>query len=174
MDVNEVLLPGVGLRYEFVNHEGDRIRVVAQRSDDFELVVYPGDDPDEAQSALRLIGQEADALAEILGAPRIAERFADLTREMPGLNASQVEVRPGNPFAGRALGDPRARARTGASIVAVVRGEDVIASPVAGPCRPETSWWRSARTTASAASGTSSRADRSARPSPCCWSRGPS
>ncbi|MFD5255912.1 cation:proton antiporter regulatory subunit [Streptomyces bobili] len=132
VDVNEVMLPGVGLRYEFVNHEGDRIGVVAQRTGDFELVVYPGDDPDEAQSVLRLTSQEADTLAEILGAPRIAERFADLTREVPGLSAGQVEVRPESPFAGRALGDTRARTRTGASIVAVVRGDDVIASPGPG------------------------------------------
>ncbi|MFF7452285.1 MULTISPECIES: TrkA C-terminal domain-containing protein [unclassified Streptomyces] len=132
MDVDEVLLPGVGLRYEFVNHDGDRVGVVAQRSGDFELVVYPGDDPDEAQSVLRLTSQEADTLAEILGAPRIAERFADLTREVPGLSAGQVEVRAGSPFADRALGDTRARTRTGASIVAVVRGEDVIASPGPG------------------------------------------
>ncbi|MCT7356577.1 cation:proton antiporter regulatory subunit [Streptomyces sp. 15-116A] len=129
MDVNEVLLPGVGARYEFVNHEGDRIGVVAQRSGEFELVVYPGDDPDEARPVFRLTGEEADTLAEILGAPRIAERFADLTREVPGLNAGQVEVRPGSPFVGRALGETRACTRTGASIVAVVRGEDVIASP---------------------------------------------
>jgi TrkA domain protein len=134
MDVNEVLLPGVGLRYEFVNHEGDRIGIVAQRSGEFELVVYPGTDPDsdEAQSVLRLTSQEADIVAEILGAPRIAERFADLTREVPGLSAGRVEVRPGSPFATRALGDTRARTRTGASIVAVVRGEDVIASPGPG------------------------------------------
>ncbi|GGZ20431.1 cation:proton antiporter regulatory subunit [Streptomyces poonensis] len=133
MDINEVLLPGVGLRYEFVNHEGDRIGVVAQRSGDFEVVVYPGDDPDEAHPVVRLTREEADTLAEILGAPRIAERFADLTREVPGLNAGQVEIRPGSPFADRPLGDTRARTRTGASIVAVVRGEDVIASP--GPGR---------------------------------------
>jgi len=131
-DVNEVLLPGVGLRYEFVNHEGDRIGVVAQRSGDFELVVYPGDDPDEARPVFRLTNQEADTLAEILGAPRIAERFADLTREVPGLGAGRVEVRHGSPYAGRALGDTRARTRTGASIVAVVRGENVIASPAPG------------------------------------------
>ncbi|MFE0729550.1 cation:proton antiporter regulatory subunit [Streptomyces antibioticus] len=129
MDVNEVLLPGVGLRYEFVNHEGDRIGVVAQRSGDFELVMYPGDDPDEARPVFRLTSQEADTLAEILGAPRIAERFADLTREVPGLSAGQVDVRHESPFTDRALGDTRARTRTGASIVAVVRGEDVIASP---------------------------------------------
>lgn len=128
MDVNEVLLPGVGLRYEFINREGDRIGVIARRAGDFELVVYPGDDPDEGRPALRLTSQEADTVAEVLGAPRIAERFVDLTREVPGLRAGQIEVSAGSPFAGRALGDTRARTRTGASIVAAVRGYDVIAS----------------------------------------------
>ena len=32
-------------------------------------------------------------------------------------------------FAGRPLGDTKARTRTGASIVAIVRGEEVLASP---------------------------------------------
>lgn len=129
MDVNEVLLPGVGLRYEFVNHEGDRVGVVARRTGEFELMVYESADPDEARVVLQLTGEEADTLAEILGAPRIAERFADLTKEVPGLGAGQVEVRAEGPFAGRPLGETRARTRTGASIVAIVRGEDVIPSP---------------------------------------------
>ncbi|MEV0965012.1 cation:proton antiporter regulatory subunit [Streptomyces sp. NPDC049910] len=132
MDVNEVLLPGVGMRYEFANREGDRMCVVARRSGDFELMVYEGADPDEARVVFRLTGEEADTLAEILGAPRIAERFADLTKEVPGLSAGQVEVRPAGPFAGRPLGETRARTRTGASIVAVVRGEEVIPSPGPG------------------------------------------
>ncbi|MBD0422715.1 cation:proton antiporter regulatory subunit [Streptomyces sp. TRM S81-3] len=132
MDVNEVLLPGVGMRYEFVNHEGDRMGVVARRSGDFELMVYESVDPDEARLVFRLTGEEADALAEILGAPRIAERFADLAKEVPGLSAGQVEVRAGGPFVDRPLGETRARTRTGASIVAVVRGGEVIASPGPG------------------------------------------
>lgn len=129
MDMNEVLLPGVGLRYEFTNHEGDRIGVVARRSGDFEIVVYTGDDPDASRPLVRLNRDEADALAEILGAPRMAERFADLTREVPGLSAGQVEVRAASPFAGEPLGATRARTRTGASIVAIVRGDEVLASP---------------------------------------------
>ncbi|CKR68488.1 TrkA domain-containing protein [Mycobacterium tuberculosis] len=32
MDVKEVLLPGVGLRYEFTSYRGDRIGIVARRS----------------------------------------------------------------------------------------------------------------------------------------------
>ncbi|SCK16434.1 cation:proton antiporter regulatory subunit [Streptomyces sp. WMMB 322] len=129
MDVNEVLLPGVGMLYEFTNQDGDRIGVVARRSRDFELVVYADDSPDQAGPMLRLTGEEADTLAEILGAPRIAERFADLTREVPGLSAGQVEVRAGTRFAGSPLGETRARTRTGASVVAIVRDGDVVASP---------------------------------------------
>ena len=127
--MNEVLLPGVGLRYEFTNHDGDRIAVVARRTGEFELVVYSKGDPDAGRPVVRLNSQEADTVAEILGAPRMAERFADLTREVPGLMAAQVQVNPGSPFADQPLGQTRARTRTGASIVAVVRGENVIASP---------------------------------------------
>lgn len=129
MDVKEVLLPGVGLRFEFEIEDGDRIGVIARRSGDFEIVVYTGDDPDEARPIFRLTNEEADALAQILGAPRIAERFADLTREVPGLNAGQIAICPGSPFVDRPLGDTRARTRTGASIVAIVRDDEVLASP---------------------------------------------
>lgn len=129
MDVKEVLLPGVGLRYEFDIEDGERIGVIARRSGDFELVVYTGDDPDQAQPVLRLTDEEAEALALILGAPRMAERFADLTREVPGLNAGQVEIRPDSPFVDRPLGETRARTRTGASIVAVLRGGTTHPSP---------------------------------------------
>jgi len=129
MDVTEVELPGVGLRYEFDLAQGDRLGVVARRSGGFEVVLYSGDDPDEGQPVFRLAEPEAEALAQILGAPRIAERFADLTREVPGLHSGQVEVGAGSPYSGRPLGETRARTRTGASIVAVVRDERVLASP---------------------------------------------
>lgn len=129
MDVKEVLLPGVGLRYEFTSHQGERIGIIARRSGDFDVVLYAADDPDEALPVFRLSDEEADAVAQILGAPRIAERFAELTREVPGLEAGQVHVAPDSPFVDRPLGDTHARTRTGASIVAIVRGEDVLASP---------------------------------------------
>ncbi|MFC6285383.1 cation:proton antiporter regulatory subunit [Nocardioides sp. GCM10027113] len=129
MDINEVMLPGVGLRYEFSNADGDHLGIVARRTGDFELVRYPPDDPDEARPLFRLSAEEAGAVAEILGAPRIVERFADLTREVPGLSAAQLEVPEHSPHVGEPLGHTRARTLTGASIVAIVRGEEVIASP---------------------------------------------
>ena len=38
MDVKEVLLPGVSLRYEFTDHKGDRIGIIARRSGDFDVL----------------------------------------------------------------------------------------------------------------------------------------
>lgn len=129
MDVSETLLPGLGIRYEFVTVSGTRVGLIARRDGQVDVVVYDAEDPDICTEVMALTPAEADTLAELLGAPRIAERFADLTREIPGLVAAQLEVPEGSRYAGRALGETRARTLTGASIVAVVRDQDVVASP---------------------------------------------
>ena len=70
---------------------------MARREGNFEVVTYDRSDPDQSRLLLKLTAEEADTVAEILGAPRIAERFADLTKEVPGLSAGQIEVDPGSP-----------------------------------------------------------------------------
>ncbi len=129
MEVTEILLPGVGVRYEFQTVSGERVGVVAKRDGEFDFVRYGRRDPDAAETLLTLTRDEADTLADILGAPRIVERFADLTREIPGLVSATIDLPVGSRFDGLPLGDTRCRTLTGASIVAVVRGDDVIASP---------------------------------------------
>ena len=129
MEISETMLPGIGMRYEFQTAAGRRVGLVARRDGIAELVVYDTVDPDICTELMTLTPAEAETLAELLGAPRIAERFADLTREIPGLLAAQVEVPEDSHFAGRTLGETRARTLTGASIVAVVREDGVEASP---------------------------------------------
>jgi TrkA domain protein len=102
---------------------------VARRSGDFEVVVYARDDPDQARPVFHLTDEEADAVAQILGAPRIAERFTELAQDIPGIDAGQVRLKAASPFVDRPLGETRARTRTGASIVAIVRNDVVLASP---------------------------------------------
>jgi TrkA domain protein len=128
MDVTEVLLPGVGVRYDFTTRRGERFALVTRRSGSVEFMTF-ADDPDAPLPLWQLDAEEAEVVAEVLGAPRIAERFADLTKEIPGLGAGQVPVTGSSPYAGRPLGDTRARTLTGASIVALVRGDTVVASP---------------------------------------------
>jgi TrkA domain protein len=129
VDVNEVLLPSIGVRYEFTSHHGERIGIIARRGGAFEVVLYGPEDPDQAQPVFRLTDEEADAVAQILGAPRIAERFRELTSDVPGIDSGGVRIDPGSPFADKPLGDTHARTRTGASIVAIVRNNQVLQSP---------------------------------------------
>ena len=124
-----MLLPGVGVRYDLTTPDGDHLGVVARRTGEFEVVVYDRRDPDRVRHSVRLDEEAAEALAQILGAPRIAQRFADLSKEIPGLESARIEVLPVSPYIDRPLGDTRARTRTGASIVAVVSGERIVTSP---------------------------------------------
>lgn len=129
VDLVETLLPGVGIRYELRTRAGLLLGIVIRREGAAEVAVYDQGDPDRARGVFRLDPDEADAVAEILGAPRLTQRFADLSREVPGLRSARIALRAGSPFDGRPLGDTRARTRTGCSIVAVVRDADVVTSP---------------------------------------------
>jgi TrkA domain protein len=129
MDIEETRLPGIGLRHDFVTRTGRRLGIVSQRNGERDLVVYDPDDPDACSTSIVLSDEESDALAELLGAPRIVQRLKRLRDEVEGLVTRGVTVRPGSPYDGRTLGTTQARTRTSASIVAVVRRGEFIASP---------------------------------------------
>ncbi len=132
VDLEETLLPGVGIRYELKTRSGELLGVVVSREGTAEISVDDRRDPDRAIGMLHLDPEEAEALAEVLGAPRLTQRFADLSREVPGLKSARFPIQPGSPFDGRTLGDTRARTLTGCSIVAIVRDADVVPSPAPG------------------------------------------
>jgi TrkA domain protein len=129
MDVNETPLPGVGLRYDFTTRSGRQIGVVSHRSGRRDLLVYDRKDPDTCQEIIQLTEEEADTLAEILGAARIASRLAGLQQRVEGLAIDWLDIPASSPYAGRPLGDTQARSRTGTSIVAVLRGEQALPAP---------------------------------------------
>ncbi|MEV0586917.1 cation:proton antiporter regulatory subunit [Nonomuraea sp. NPDC050310] len=129
MEIEQTALPGIGLKHEFNTQSGRRIAVVSHRSGRRDLIVYSREDPDRACEAIQLNDDEADALVELLGAPRIVQRLNDLHREIEGLVSLQLPIPAGSPYAGRTLGEARIRTRTGASVVAVVRRGQVHTSP---------------------------------------------
>lgn len=129
MDLVETLLPGVGMRYELPTRSGLLLGIVVHRDGSAEVSVYDAKDPDRATGIFRLDAEEADAVADLLGATRLTQRFADLSREVPGLQSARLTVEPDSQYVGRPLGDTRARTRTGCSVVAVVRGTEVVPAP---------------------------------------------
>lgn len=129
LEVHRTPLPGIGLRHEFVTERGRRVGIVSHRTGRREVVIYDRRDPDTAAVTLTLSAEEADGMAELLATARVVERFSELQRQVEGLVTEQIPIVTGSPYDGRTLGDTRARTRTAASIVAVVRGNDVMASP---------------------------------------------
>ncbi len=129
MDIERVNLPGIGMRHAISTERGRRIGVVSHHTGRRDLVVYDKDDPDSAVVSVALSGNEANALAELMGTARLVERLTELNRQVEGLVTEQIVLAEGSPFDGRTLGDTAARTRTGSSIVAVVRGGQVYASP---------------------------------------------
>ncbi len=128
MDVEQTALPGIGLRHEFTTRGGRRIGIVSYRTGRRDLVIYDKADPDRACETVKLNDEEADALVELLGAPRIVQRLNALHREVEGLVSLQVPV--ASKWVGKPMGAAQVRTLTGASIVAVVRNGQVNASPL--------------------------------------------
>jgi len=127
--VEQVQLPGIGVRHDLVTEAGRRIGVVSHRTGQRDLVVFDPDDPDACTEQLALTDDEAEALAEVLGASLMLSQLAGLREQAAGLRTEQISLPVDSPYLGRPLGDTRARTRTGASIVAVLRDGSVIASP---------------------------------------------
>ncbi|MGA8116908.1 MAG: TrkA C-terminal domain-containing protein [Actinocatenispora sp.] len=128
--VEKAVLPGIGVRHDMATASGRRIGVITHRSGQRDLILYDPDDPDESSDTVPLTDDEADALAVVLDASRVLSQLAGLHDQVSGtLVIEQVPIRPGSAYAGQVLGDTQARTRTGASIVAVLRRGEAIASP---------------------------------------------
>jgi TrkA domain protein len=127
--VEQTALPGIGVRHDLVTETGRRVGVVSHRNGRRDVVVFDPDDPDSCIASVPLTDDEAEALADILGASLMLGQLAGLREQAAGLLTEQVPITPGSLFAGRPLGHTRARTRTGVSIVAVLRENKVIPSP---------------------------------------------
>jgi TrkA domain protein len=97
--------------------------IVTRRTGQRDFVIYD-EEGDGAAAGVTLTDDEAIAVAEILAAPQVV-----FPSPVEGLLVEQLPVPEGSPFADRPLGDTRARTRTGASIVAVLRQGTALPSP---------------------------------------------
>jgi len=76
-------------------------------------------------------GSEAHtgALADVLGTSVMLSRLTSLSDETAGLYTEQIALPTDSPYLNHRLGDTKARTRTHASIVAIVRDAAIIPSP---------------------------------------------
>lgn len=127
--ISETNLPGVGVRYEFVTSEGQRVGVIHHRTGRLELFACTRDDPDRASLSLDLSETDSHALIDVLGGSQVVQKLANLQQDIEGLAMDWLVVQPGSRYAERTIGDAHIRSRTGVSVVAVIRGDEHFPAP---------------------------------------------
>ncbi|MEW2487500.1 TrkA C-terminal domain-containing protein [Streptomyces sp. NPDC048411] len=125
MGTHRTTLPGVGVQYDYITESGQHISVVVHHDGRRFIGFYERDDPDSCQLSVALTPREATGLAHLIDAAPI-----DAVRtEGIDLVTEHIPLGSRSPYGGRLLGDTRARTRTGASIVAVLRTHSAHPSP---------------------------------------------
>jgi TrkA domain protein len=127
--VTQTTLPGVGIRYDFETKLGDRIGVIAHHAGHYDFLLYDRLDPDTCSNVLPLDADDAHTLTDLLGGSQVAESQQQMQQSIPGLIIDWIPVQEGWLCQGESIREIGVRARTGASIVAVVRGDETIPSP---------------------------------------------
>lgn len=110
-----------------------RISIVSHKDGSRELAFFEEIDPDACTDSIPLSDQEAAALADLLGNSVMLSQVTGLSEHTEGLFTEHLLLSADSKYAGRPLGDTKARTRTSVSIVAIVRDGNVIPSP-----RPDT------------------------------------
>jgi TrkA domain protein len=121
-ELRETRLPGVGTKFTFVTDHGARVAVIQHVDGMRELYLFARADDDEPRAVLQLEDDEARQLGAVLGGayerPKIVE---DLEMALGELAIEWVAVPSGSPAIGHTLADCGFRARTGITIIAILR-----------------------------------------------------
>lgn len=128
-EVFQTKLPGVGVRHDFVTEDGDRVGVIVHRTGRREVIVYDSRDPDACSPMLDLSSADTRVLGELLGASQVSQTVGAVQHEIDGLAIEWIQLPDGSPAASATIRDGEFRTRTGASIVAVVRGDSTVPAP---------------------------------------------
>ncbi len=92
-------------------------------------MIYGVDDPDMCTTALSLSRADARTMDELLGGSRVTEVIGVVQHEIEGLSIEWITVTDGSRAIGSSIGAGAYRTRTGASIVAVIRGGVPVPAP---------------------------------------------
>jgi len=132
MAVKEVDLPGIGKRFSLITASNKQVCVVLHHSGKREIYFFSRPDREKPDFVFELTEQESRELGEILIGtllPTIPFEKDKLELLLGELVMEWLPVEEGAPIAGKTIADLEVRKRTGASIIAVQRGDRIIPSP---------------------------------------------
>ena len=127
--VEQTPIPGVGVRYDFATAEGRRLGVVHRQDGRKEFYIEALGDPHAAAPCFSLGDDEVHTLVELLGGSLVTENLARLQEFVEGLSLEWLKVGPDSPLAGASIASAGIRARSGVSVVAVLRDDQTHTAP---------------------------------------------
>lgn len=127
--VRETNLPGIGVKHDFTTDDGRDVGVLVHRDGRRDIVVYDADDPDTCSAQISFSAPDTRTLSELLGASRVTEAIGAVTQEIEGLGIEWIPIASSSPAVGVSIADGAYRTKTGASIVAVIRGDEPHPAP---------------------------------------------
>jgi TrkA domain protein len=129
MTIYETELPGVGHKFELELDGEERLVVLIHHDGKRELYLRPGENED-SERLVSLSGKRARQLGSILEGAHFQPVETDDVRVPLGEAIIEwVEVDPSSPLVGRTLRAANVREQTGASVIAIQRGEETLANP---------------------------------------------
>ena len=127
VDLRETRLPGVGVKYGFRTADGSRLAVILHNDGQREIYYYRHADDDEPAAVIGLHDDEARQLGAVIGGayerPKIVE---DLEMALGELLIEWVPVPDTSPWIGKTLAESAFRAKTGITIIAILRDPEPI------------------------------------------------
>ena len=127
VQMNETRLPGVGVKYALPLAGGGRLSVILHNDGKRELYYFRAGD-DEPRAVITLDDDEARGLGAVIGGayerPKIVE---ELELALGELQIEWVAVPEASPIIGKTLAESALRARTGVTVIAILREPEPIA-----------------------------------------------
>lgn len=132
MELKESELPGIGKKFAFDTQDNVTVTAILHKGGQREIYVS-GEDDDDNSLVLSLNDNEARVLGAVLG----GAYYAPVTQEALSLNVSDlhlewIKIPDGCSGDGKSIGDLEVRRKTGASVIAILRGKETLVSPGPG------------------------------------------
>ncbi len=127
MQLRETDLPGIGKKYELTLESGKEMALIIYSTGKREIYLIEEEEP---LCSIELSDEESREIGFLLAGavyqPIPSSKMELIMKEMV---MEWIKVEPGSTFENKTIADLQVRKKTGASIIAIVRGEKIIPSP---------------------------------------------
>ena len=130
MKVKTSELPGIGKKYIVDTAYGARIVIIIHHQGNREIYYLSDPEKDEPDFSMAMTDEEARQIGSLLMGvdyQPVADERTELM--LKKLRIDWLTVEAGSCLAGKSILESQIRSRTGATIIAIQRGEDIIGSP---------------------------------------------